>query len=83
MTSTSWDLSERLPWNAGIVVELCRWKTPHRDAPDQEAGQAALDDLRRTDEDDEVLVDPARAAIEQRRQKAEQERREREKQAHS
>jgi hypothetical protein len=58
-----------------IVEELCRWERPHPDAPDQEAGLAALADLKREATANQILVDPERAAAQLRREGAEQERR--------
>ena len=58
-----------------IVEELCRWDRPHPDAPDQDAGLAALADLKREATANQILVDPERAAAQLRRERAEQERR--------
>lgn len=57
-----------------LVEELCRWDRPHRDAPDQEAGLAALADLKREATASQLLVDPERAKVQARRERAEHER---------
>jgi hypothetical protein len=58
-----------------LIEELCRWERPHPDAPDQNAGVAALADLKREAQANQILVDPERAAAQLRRERAEQERR--------
>jgi hypothetical protein len=58
-----------------IVEELCRMDRPHRDAPDQDRGKAALADLKRHATPARVLIDPERAAAAQRRASAERQQR--------
>jgi hypothetical protein len=58
-----------------LVEELSRWERPHPDVPDEQAGVAALDDLKREAMANQILVDPERAAAQLRRDRAEQERR--------
>ncbi len=50
-----------------IVEELCRMSRPHRDAPDQQAGKAALADLKQEATATQILVDPEKAAAGARR----------------
>lgn len=50
-----------------IVEELCRMTRPHPDAPDQKAGAAALNDLKREAQAALILIDPEQAAANARR----------------
>jgi hypothetical protein len=50
-----------------IVEELCRMSRPHPDVPDQAAGRAALEDLKREAMGSKILVDPEKAAADARR----------------
>lgn len=58
-----------------IVEELCRWERPHREAPDQALGRAALDELKQVATANQILVDPEKAAAQLRRERTERERR--------
>ncbi len=62
-----------------IAEELCRMDRPHPEAPDQDQGRAALEDLRREVDRHRLLTDPDKVAAQQRRATAEQ----RERAAHS
>ena len=61
-----------------VVAELCRMERPHSDAPDQKKGRAALANLKREALTGAVLVDPTQAAAAARRERAEAERKTRE-----
>jgi Restriction endonuclease len=65
------ELGERGPAGyaiqAKIVEELCRMDRPHKDAPDQTAGTAALRDLKAEAQKASVLVDPGQAAVSARK----------------
>lgn len=50
-----------------IVEELCRMDRPRPDAPDPVRGQQALADLKREATTRQILVDPEKAAADQRR----------------
>lgn len=58
-----------------LCRELCRMDRPHPDAPDQAKGRVALSDLKRDATANQILVDPQRAAADQRRALADRQRR--------